>query len=62
MTFQAITTAQDPTLYEPYDPSDEAEIQRLKERGVSDGAIYDEWSGDEGKQFAAARAEIFGEG
>jgi hypothetical protein len=58
LAYQAIATATEPVYN--YDPSDEAEIDRLRARGVSDGAILDEWSGDEGREFEAIRSEIFG--
>lgn len=60
MTFQAVAAPQMP-VYSDYDPSDEAEIQRLRERGLSDSAIYDEWSSDDSAEFAAIRSELLGE-
>lgn len=61
MAFQAIAV-ENPTIYSAdYDPSDEAEINRLRERGLSDGAILDEWSGQDAAEFAAVRSELFGE-
>jgi hypothetical protein len=60
MTYQAIAEPVMPQ-YTDYDPSDEAEIIRLKERGVSDGAILDEWSGEDGAEFQAIRSELFGQ-
>jgi len=60
MTYQAIAEPVMPT-YDSYDPSDEAEIQRLRDRGESDGAILDEWSSQDSDEFTAIRSEIFGE-
>jgi Mlc titration factor MtfA (ptsG expression regulator) len=60
MTFQAIAEPVLP-VYAEYDPSDEAEIQRMRERGESDGAILDEWSDQDSAEFIAARSEIFGQ-
>ena len=63
LAFQAIAVPTDFGYATP-DPSDEAEIARLRERGVSDGAILDEWSGDSNEfaaEVAAARSELSGE-
>lgn len=63
LAFQAVAVAS--TKVDPYDteydPSDEAEIARLRERGISDGSILDEWSGDDGREFAAIRGELYGQ-
>jgi hypothetical protein len=63
MAFQAVSVVspQMPAYDSEYDPSDEAEIARLRERGISDGAILDEWSGDEGREFATIRSELYGD-
>jgi hypothetical protein len=58
LAYQAIATATEPVY--AYDASDDAEIARLRERGVSDGAILDEWSGEDSRDFAATRSELFG--
>jgi hypothetical protein len=58
LAYQAVATVNQPVY--AYDPSDEAEILRMRARGVSDGAILDEWSGDDGKEFEAVRSELFG--
>jgi hypothetical protein len=63
MAFQAVSvvTPGVPSYDTEYDPSDEAEIERLRGRGHSDGVILDEWSGDEGREFAAIRSELYGD-
>jgi len=63
LAFQAIATPTDFGYATP-DPSDSAEIQRLRERGLGDSAILDEWSDDPDRfaaEVAAARAELVGE-
>jgi hypothetical protein len=60
MTYQVVA---EPTMpsYTDYDPSDAAEIQRLRDRGESDGAILDEWSDEDSSEFQTIRSELFGE-
>jgi hypothetical protein len=58
LSFQAVsTTAEVPTI--TYDTSDEAEAQRMRDRGLSDGTIYDEWSDTD---LSSVRSELFGQG
>lgn len=58
MEYQAIALATEPAVQ--YDPSDKAEIQRIKERGDSDITAYDEWGpgADEDDEIAQIQREL----
>jgi hypothetical protein len=64
MTYQVVATADTGLLESDYDPSNEAEIERLKKRGYGDGSIYDEASGFPGdldpSEFERIRSELGG--
>jgi hypothetical protein len=65
LTYQAVAFDTSAVLESDYDPSDEAEIERLKKRGYSDGSLYDaatSFPGDlDSGEFERIRSEINGE-
>jgi len=65
MTYQVVATADSAVLESDYDPSDTAEIERLKKRGYGDGSIYDEATGFTGDlasdEFERIRSELSGQ-
>jgi hypothetical protein len=64
MTYQVVATDSSAVLESDYDPTDEAEIERLKRRGY-DGPIYDAATGFAGDlpadEFERIRSEVAGE-
>jgi hypothetical protein len=65
MTYQVVANDASSLLDSDYNPSDEAELERLKRRGY-DGPIYDaatDFSGDlDSAEFERIRSELNGEG
>lgn len=56
LAYQVVATSEIPAVN--YDPSDEAEIERMRDRGLSDTAIYDDIDSD--AEFDIIRREISG--
>lgn len=65
MTYQVVANDSSAMLDSDYNPSDEAEIERLKRRGY-DSPIYDAATGFTGDlsadEFERIRSEVSGEG